>query len=168
LAGIAGGALARDWFGSQAKWMGSLDRRLEDQSSICAQQRLALDALAGAVNELRAGPMLADSNKSCLTMDDLRAALARDVQGAPAAAPAAAASSAATEEAVRAGEHARDEVSRLVDRAASLAGVWNDEDASEFRSLIGQMTPPQRDQAMSIVMMALNERRLKLAAHAPF
>jgi hypothetical protein len=65
------------------------------------------------------------------------------------------------------GEVAREEAARLIDRAVST-GVWDEARVSEFHGLLGQMTPAQRDQAMSTLVTALNEHKLKLAAHAPF
>ncbi len=165
VAGLASGLLASGLFVCEPAWTGVLESRLEEQGLLLEQQRQAFGALTRAVNDLRAGRPIAETAKSCVTADDVPAAVAAGARpnGERPSEPIGPPSGSTAQ----ASKHALDEAAHLVDRAASV-GTWGLNDVTEFRSLLRLMSPPQRDQAMSALITALNDGHLKLAARAPF
>jgi hypothetical protein len=54
----------------------------------------------------------------------------------------------------------------LVDRAIA-SGKWTDDDAAAMRVSMAAMTPGQRDDAMHMLLRALNERGVRRSTHGP-
>jgi hypothetical protein len=164
---IAGGALAWALFGREPAWARTIDRRFDAQERMLEQQQARWKTVEGSLDDLRARQASADLGNALLRDNacDRRAALETPEPAQPSQKPSTQPAVAAS--AAQAGEHARDEAARLVERAAS-AGNWGPSDVQEFRSLLHLMTPAQRDQAMSAVTVALNEGRLTLTANHPF
>jgi hypothetical protein len=154
--GLTAGAVGHRLWSAEPDFARQVQRRLDDQEHVLAKQQLALDSIATSMDELRRSISLADVDR-------------RPAGAAPAAVSpenAAPKPSAATAAAIQAGENARDEAVRLVDRAASL-GAWGDKDVTEFRSLLAIMVPAQRDEARSALFKALNEGRVRLTGRGP-
>lgn len=58
------------------------------------------------------------------------------------------------------------EAQAIVDRAKAT-GKWTDDDAAAMRQTMADMTPAQRDEAMHILLQALNEQGLRSTTHGP-
>jgi hypothetical protein len=139
-----------------------LRERMDEQSAMIEQQRLLLESLGGAINNLHSNRAIRDSSRGCLTLADLRAELGKGSQVLPS--PAAEPKDRVD---VRTGEAAKQEAGRIVESAVS-AGHWTEQDAAQFRSLLGSMTASQRDEAQSVLFKALNEHQLPYARHGAF
>jgi len=164
--GFASGALSRDFFAKERSSARLFEQRMDQQSQAIDRQREALEALASAFRAARAEGDSTGAGAFCLTANDLRAALATGAQ--PASMGATATGPGADPSLEQAGEHARDEALRVVDRAIGSGGMLTQNEVFEIRSLVSLMTPTQRDQALGPLFKALNEGRLRLAAHGIF
>jgi hypothetical protein len=163
--GLAAGAWGRGLWPQEPGLVRVIDRHLGDQTRQLEKQELALETLTASINELRRNAAAVEADPSLRTAGN-RAPTQGGSQNAPAE-DAVPKQGSVQVEAVRAGEGARDEAFRLVDRAASL-GSWSDKDASEFRSLLALMMPAQRDEAQHALFKALNEGHVRLAARGPY
>jgi hypothetical protein len=146
-------------------WARAMRERMDEHSAMLDQQRLLLESLGGAINDLRPSRPVGDSGRGCLTLADLRAELAtanKVAQTAPNTLDESKDSST-----VRTGEAAKQEAARMVEAAVS-AGHWTEQDGTQFRSLLGSMTPRQRDEALSVLFRAINEHQLPVERHGAF
>jgi hypothetical protein len=148
-------------FGEPA-WVRTIRERMDEQSAMIDQQRLLLESLGGAINDLHPNRAVGEGSRGCLTVAELRVELSKVTQVAPS--PVAESKDPAE---VRTGEVAKQEAARVVESAVS-AGHWTEQDAAQFRSLLGSMTPSQRDEAHSVLFKALNEHQLPFARHGAF
>jgi hypothetical protein len=130
------------------------------------EQAMALDAMSRVFGNAASGHSVASGGERCLTLAELREALATPsrAQTPPAKDETSVAAVKARE---LAGENARDEALGLVQKAIA-SGSWGDDQSATLRPLMGQMTGEQRDAVLSAITMAINEQRLKLSGHAPF
>jgi hypothetical protein len=165
--GLAVGVGVSRLRGRDADGLRSLSEQLAEQEQVLRRQAQAIDALSGAVNQLRSDRG-GSPESSCVTAADLRAALDARGRGGPAPVESATAADArAAAEAASLGRDARDQATRLVD-GATATGVWSDQNAAEFRSLLASMSPTQRDEALSALVGALNQHKLKAVGRRPF